>query len=206
ETGTIQSVVINATERIYYFAEGRAPVPYGKYYAFDSELRPIMKNRRQVYLTRSEPLNHSKLSALRLYIYASYLHNTGEEKEITAYLKEAVAKDEDSDFYLMIYAFYLLKGKKYKEANEVINKAIELVSDRSEYLYRLMLYRLWLGRTYDLSGFRTQAKVIYREIVKTDNLDIRIIDAACRGIRRKFSEKELNRVMINCFTAEFIKL
>ncbi len=206
QLSTIQSLVMNVTDRIYYFAEGRAPVPYGKYFVFDSELKPVMKNKKQVYLTRSEPLNNNKLGALRLYIYASYLHNTGSEKEITAYLKEAISKDKESDFYLMMYAFYLLKEKKYNEANEVLNKAISIVSERPEYLYRLMLYKLWLGRAYDLSGFRTQAKVIYKEIVKTDNLDVRIIDAACRGIRKRFDEKQLKRVMVNCFTAEFIKL
>jgi hypothetical protein len=206
QLSTIQSVVMNVTDRIYYFADGRSPVCYGKYFAFDSNLKPIIANKRQIYLERKTPLNNEKLRALRLYINASYLHNIGDEKEITAYLREATLKDKESDFYLMIYAYYLLKEKRYKEANEVLNQAIQLVYDKTGDMYRLMLYKLWLARTYDLSGFRVQAKVIYKEIVKTDNLDVRIIDAACRGIRKRFDEKQLSRVMINCFTAEFLKL
>jgi len=206
QLSTIQSVVMNVTERIYYFADGRAPVSYGRFYAFDSELKPIVRNKRQVYLVRGSKLNNQRLTALRLYINAGYLHNIGEEKDIAVYLKEAVLRDKKSDFYLMIYAFYLIKEKKYKEANEVLNKAIELVSEKPQCLYRLMLYKLWLGRCYDLSGFRTQAKVIYKDIVKTDNLDLRITDAARQGIRKRFDEKALKKVMINCFTAEFIRL
>ncbi|MGB9599789.1 MAG: C45 family autoproteolytic acyltransferase/hydrolase [Myxococcota bacterium] len=206
QLSTIQSVVMNVSDRVYYLADGRSPVCYGRYFAFDSELKPLLRNKRHLYLERRESLNNEKLRALRLYINAAYLHNVDEEREITAYLKESITRDKESDFYLMVYAFYLLKERRYKEANEVLNKAILIVNERPEYLYRLMLYKLWLGRTYDLSGFRTQAKVIYKEIVKTDNLDVRLIEAACRGIRRRFDDTQLKKVMLNCFTAEFIKL
>jgi hypothetical protein len=69
-----------------------------------------------------------------------------------------------------------------------------------------MLYRLWLGRAFDLGGFRSQAKVIYRDISKTDNLDIRITSQALKGLRKKFDEPALKKTMVNFFTADFIKL
>jgi tetratricopeptide (TPR) repeat protein len=206
QMNTIQSVVINVSDRVFYMADGRAPVCYGKYYAFDWDLRPLKRERGQIYLERKTQVDSNRLMALRMYINASYLHNTREEKEVLSYLKVACQKDPDSDFYLMMYAFYLLKSGKHREAIDALNKAISIVYNREEHLYRLMLYRLWLGRAFDLGGFRSQAKVIYRDISKTDNLDIRITSQALKGLRKKFDEPALKKTMVNFFTADFIKL
>ncbi len=206
QMNTIQSVVINASDRMFYVADGRSPVCYGKYYAFDSELKPVMNGKRQVYLERSEKVDYSRLKALRLYLNAAYLHNINDEKEITAYLKEAIKLNPLSHFYMMMYAFYLIKEKKYADAQSELNRAIKLASEETEDIYRIMLYRIWQGRIYDLQGFRSQAKVVYKEIVKTDGVDFRIIEAAKSGIRKRYRESALDSVMVNFFTADFIKL
>ena len=206
QMNTIQSVVMNVSDRIFYMAEGRAPVCYGKYYAFDWDLKPVFTGKRQLYIERNTKIDSNGLAALRLYINAAYLHNIGEEKEVLSYLRESCGKNHDSDFYLMMYAFYLLKDGKHREAIDALNKAISIVYNREEHFYRLMLYRLWLGRAFDLGGFRSQAKVIYRDISKTDNLDIRITSQAMRGLRKRFDESALKKTMVNFFTADFIKL
>lgn len=206
QMSTIQSVVMNVSDRVFYIADGRSPVCYGRYYAFDSELRPLISGRRQVYIQRSQRVESSKLKALRLYLNAAYLHNIGNEKEISAYLREAVRVNPDSHFYMMMYAFFLTKEKRYKEAQEILNRALSLVTEREDNLYRIMLYRLFKGRLYDLQGFRSQAKAIYKEIVKTDGIDYRIINAARLGLRRRYSESSLNGVIVNFFTADFMKL
>ena len=191
---TLSSVVFSSPEKRFWVSESAAPASRGGYVGFDLEAELEGKRSIVERIEGGRPPRTRITSAQEKYLEASkeYL-SSGDLNRVLMMLGECSRLDPaESTFPLMECIVRAMVGN-HRGALSAVKRSLELekVSPKKN------ITLLWQARILDLLDHRDQSCKIYEALTENPESPVIIMDAASRGLRKPFSEKDLGNLIID---------
>jgi len=191
----VSSVVMDVTAKDLWVAVGPAPVCNTHYVGFNFEDGFAGPGKlADLPVLRGTWEGNPRLAAYRHYIRADQLFAREDDLEgALNELKAAMAIDPSEPTYAQMAGLLLLRSEKPAEAAVMFGKALALPQS----VHKESLSRLWLGRSYDLTGERESAREQYQAALGLSPLHPKVQAAAEEGLKKPYPARQAGKVSVD---------
>jgi hypothetical protein len=192
---TLSSVIFSLPEKRFWVSESAAPASRGGYVGFDLEAELEGKRSTVERIEGGRPPGVKITSAQEKYLEASKEYiSSGDLNRVLLMLGECSSIDPaESTFPLMV--------GNHRGALSAVRRSLELEKVSPKKTVAL----LWNARILDLLDHRDRSRKIYEELAENPENPLMIVDAASRGLRKPFSEKDLGNLIVDFTTGDTLE-
>jgi len=190
----LSSAVFSLPQKRFWVSESPAPASRGGFVGFDldSELGRGRSNVGRLEGGRPPRINITRAQERYLDAYKRYI-DTGDLNLVLNMLGECSSLDpQEPTFPLMEGVVRCMLGN-LRGALSATDRALELEQVESKKAVTLT----WKARILDLMDHREQSSKIYSELAENDAIPPAMIEASRRCLRKPFTEKRLEDVVID---------
>lgn len=196
----LNSIIFDQTDMKFWVSSGKAPTCNTVYkgFHFDCGFTQDFSNLPEDIESKYHKSDIYK--GVREYIYANNEHfiNSNKSKSVE-HLEKAEKYDPKEIIYPLLSGIVKLQTGDYEGSAEKLSHALTLNSED----HKKHIVKLWLGRAYDLNGNRDGAVKIYKELESMgDKLDIKVLKAVRKNIKKKYNKKKLATLSLDFWTAD----
>lgn len=193
----ITSVIFAPKDDMIFVGDGPAPTSLGTFRGF---IISDLFNNKPKKMKEIKNKHNYEFPGLPFYIKAhKHWDESSDLKQTIKELKKAHNASPNESFYLFMLGIFLFLDKKIEEASKFFQKSLE----NEVALYRIMLIKLFLARSFDLLGKRDKAIPLYNEVSKSSFALLK--DSANKNIKSKFKKNHIKKIRPLMFFADIIE-
>ena len=190
----LSSVLFSLKDRRFWVSESPAPTSKGGFVGFDLDAELGGGKSSVGRLEGARPPRARTTAAQDRYLeaYKQYVYS-GDLNQVLGIISDCVRIDPDEPTFHLMEGILRAKLGNFKGALASVDRSFEL--ERVE--QKKCVERLWQARLLDLEERREEAATAYAELVEDQTTPTPVVNAARRGRRKPFKEKDLTPILLD---------